>query len=346
MYDFIFIGEEDRFQGHVVKLGCIRGMDGDQIQYASQASEALFFVNPDTKEDICTANLSDVNYYHVIDEDFQIEMSLEATRNFHEANLKKIRGTWYRVDIEFEVKHSYFNSLHRAVISVPESVIIKLLPDNKLASTKRPPVVPVLKPVCEEEKNLSVDQFGQFQALEAIMKHSSSVPIIVTGPFGSGKTRILARSAFEFGKVGVNKRIKTRILICAHHSNTVNAYRNFLSAAFYNMQRVKIIQIMRKNDKYYQQTRDPNLLNRTVWDFKQDIRNGDYMKDFCIIVITTYMTSLNVSDILSSQGCVFTHILLDEAAQVREPEAISSLCAASASTKVVISGDNKQVYGY
>ncbi len=67
------------------------------------------------------------------------------------------------------------------------------------------------------------------------------------------------------------------------------------------------------------------------------------MNDMCIIVITTYITSLNVSEILGSFDCVFTHILLDEAAQIREPEAISSLCAAGTSTKIVIAGDSKQV---
>ena len=40
----------------------------------------------------------------------------------------------------------------------------------------------------------------------------------------------------------------------------------------------------------------------------------------------------------------FTHILLDEGAQSREPESIAPLCLADIDTKIIIVGDHKQVY--
>ena len=338
-YKFMFLGEKtDFYSRQVIKLACIRGMNGDQIQYASQASQSLFFVNPITQEDICEAELSHGNYYN-IDGDCKVELSQESAKKLREAKLKKSDGNWLLVNIEFEVKHSYFNSLHRAVISVPQSIITKILPDNKMVSSLKPSKHPCLVPECRVI-NLDVNHSDQFKALEAIVKYPPSVPIILTGPFGSGKTRILARSAFEFGKLGLNGNYKTRILICAHHANTINTYRSFLTLVFGVIRRVKIIQIVKF---YEEQQRQSKLQDKTLRDFNNDIHRGAYMNDLCIIVITTYMTALKVSDVLSKSECSFTHVLMDEAAQVREPEVVSSLCAANKNTKIVLAGDSKQV---
>ena len=353
-YKFMFLGEKtDFYSRQVIQLACIRGMNGDQIQYASQASQSLFFVNPITQEDICEAELSRDNYNN-IDGDCKVELSQESVKKLREAKLKKSDGNWLLVNIEFEVKHSYFNSLHRAVISVPQSIISKILPDNKMASSLKPSKYPCLVAECTE-RNLNVNHSDQFKALEAIVKYPPSVPIILTGPFGSGKTRILARSAFEFGNLGLIGNYKTRILICAHHANTVNAYRLFLTSVYDGKKRVRIIQIVKNQNVYKEQNfckeqnfykeqqRQSNVLDRTLFDFKNDIHRGAYMNDLCIIVITTYMTALKVSDVLSKSECSFTHVLMDEAAQVREPEVVSSLCAANKNTKIVLAGDSKQV---
>ena len=321
-------------------LGCIRGMDGDQIQYASQASEGLFIVHPETWEDVCKADISSSNY-SLVKGNFQVTMSRVGVRKFREANLyKSHHGNWYRIYVEFEVKHSYFNTLHRSVISIPQSVIAKILPDKEAISMKNRFPIMNIRPECSLT-DLSVDEHGQFSALEAILRKPSSVPIIVSGPFGSGKTRTLARAAFEFGEYALHRNIKTRILICAHHSKTIETYKHFLGSAFYKQNGIKIIQIVqkRKLEQYY----NPNVLSKILFDFQNDISRESYVNDQCIIVISTYMMSIKVGNILSSQNCVFTHILLDEAAQVREPEAIASLCAANTSTKVVIAGDTKQV---
>ena len=61
----------------------------------------------------------------------------------------------------------------------------------------------------------------------------------------------------------------------------------------------------------------------------------------CDIVITTLVTSLVLTK-LDVQGC-FTHIFIDEAAQVLECEAIMPLSLASESTIVVLAGDCNQM---
>ena len=41
---------------------------------------------------------------------------------------------------------------------------------------------------------------------------------------------------------------------------------------------------------------------------------------------------------------MFTHILIDEGAQTREPETIAPLSMANCHTKIIIAGDNQQVH--
>ena len=60
-----------------------------------------------------------------------------------------------------------------------------------------------------------------------------------------------------------------------------------------------------------------------------------------MVVVTTFLTALSVNQTVGSN--FFTHILLDEAAQVREPEAVGPLCMANQNTRIVIAGDDRQV---
>ena len=63
------------------------------------------------------------------------------------------------------------------------------------------------------------------------------------------------------------------------------------------------------------------------------------------VIITTFLTATNLrqKEAESHQPLIFSHILIDEGAQTREPEAIGALAVAKEETKVVIVGDNKQV---
>ena len=60
-----------------------------------------------------------------------------------------------------------------------------------------------------------------------------------------------------------------------------------------------------------------------------------------MVVVTTFLTALSVK--MAIHDKYFTHVLLDEAAQVREPEAVAPLCMANLYTKIVVAGDNQQV---
>ena len=60
------------------------------------------------------------------------------------------------------------------------------------------------------------------------------------------------------------------------------------------------------------------------------------------VVITTLATSMHLLQLQLNHG-FFTHILVDEAAQALEPEALTPLVLAGPNTKVVFTGDHMQV---
>jgi len=54
-------------------------------------------------------------------------------------------------------------------------------------------------------------------------------------------------------------------------------------------------------------------------------------------------TFINTQQLLQLRVRPFTHILIDEGAQSREPEAVAPLSLADKHTKIVIAGDHMQV---
>ena len=60
------------------------------------------------------------------------------------------------------------------------------------------------------------------------------------------------------------------------------------------------------------------------------------------VVITTLATSKHLLKLQLNHG-FFTHILIDEAAQALEPEALTPLALAGPNTHVVLTGDHMQV---
>ena len=320
-------------EGRHYYVGYIYGMSHDQIQYATQASEAMFIIDREKNEDICRAEILPANFGNV-NKKFLIALPSSSIKHL----MRKFgirEGESCQVSVQFEVKHSYFDTLHKAVINTPQTMINKLFPT--IGDTSKP-LQTAARRINSESKELSVDEYGQLNALEVILQSPPNLPIIVAGPFGSGKTRVLARATYEFVTGGLSEQYRTRILICAHHTNTVETYINYLGPAFEGIRTIKIIKLMRK-DSY----RTSNIIHRSVRGFREDVRNGYYVSDHVLVIITTYTTSLHVADAIGSYNFHFTHILLDEVAQVREPEAIGALCLGTSKTKVVIAGDSKQV---
>ena len=314
-------------------------MDADQIQYAAQASENVFLVN-ESKSDVCKGEILSDNFDDV-KEEFYISVN-EGDFRILQQKYPRILLDGTKIYVEFEVKHSYFDTLHKSVINVPVSMVEKITFTNAIYSGFSQSFG--LIPECPNSIDLSVDQYRQFEALSMIIQAPTHYPVIVSGPFGTGKTRIIARSTYEFAMNGLQTNTETKILLCAHHSKTIDAYLSkYLLPVFDKVNGVKIVKVARRMDY---ETNSRNVISRSIYDFRRDVVLSRHIRDQVLVIITTYTMSLHVADALSNKSVHFTHILLDEAAQVREPEAVAALSLGNANTKVVIAGDSKQVYIY
>ena len=252
-------------------------------------------------------------------------------------------GCEFKVRAQFIVKYSYFDHLHDAVIKVPEYVLEALLP----ISVSFRQLCLAFEPQYSDFHNfryMKLDKKHQLKALKMIVSESSPnscppPPVILYGPFGSGKTRILARAAYELMMNGIETNVCTRILISAHHEISITtfifAYFGRVIAEGHRLP-FKVILVSRKENKgkYADMYMTPE-------EFAKESDNIRKMSH--IVVIATYTMSLNFYQYFYSSEGFFTHLFLDEAAQVREPEAIIPLTLATKNAKIVLAGDNKQV---
>lgn len=323
-------------------VAVIEGMSIDQIQYAAQASEAVFILDNITRKEICKADIL-LSNFHKIGEQFLVLLSSSALNALDkDLNIRKIKERGALIYAQFEVKHMYFNTLHKAVVNIPCSMIYKVLPSTPPVVTNTGDLHKEVSPYIQTSIELSLNSDRQFEALQLILQRSSDVPIILSGPFGSGKSRVLVRAVFELIEKGIaNIHTHTNILVCAHHESTLNKMTTVLDGAIKGKQEVKVIKILRGYAKSF--TTLSGIIHSSMDIFSEEIKKRDYFCNRVLLIFTTYIMSVHITSLLAPRFFCFTHILLDEAAQVREPEAIAALSLADANTKVVIAGDIKQV---
>lgn len=318
-------------------------MTQDQLHYAAQASSGVFFVDSRTNQDICESDISMKNYQS-FESDFEVEMHASDSQNLRRSfdQRGKSNGREYVATIQFDLKHSYFETLLRAVSNLSVSGLSKILLQDK---SEKPEEAINIKSTCLF-KQLDIDESYQLVALHGIMRLPSTLPIVISGPFGSGKTRVIARAVYETIQKSFKDNKKTRILVCAHHSDTNKTYaEHYFMPAFKTQLEEGKIAIIRIDRSRFVSNMTKNMFVRTMstFDFRRYVSSGSYNHPQCVVVIATYMSSINIGESLVRKQHHFTHVFLDEAAQTREPEAIGSLSAINADTKLVVAGDSKQV---
>ena len=309
----------------------------EKIEYATQASEGVHIISRASSY-VCKAFMSQYNYTHV---EQCLYVSLPpGTKNKLQSSSEEEKC--FDVTVNFEVKHSYFDHLQHAVVNLPPYVISCLLPDEESFSNLEMKFKP---PQWLEYHFMKLDDDKQAKALNMITSVSSHTdirscppPVILYGPFGSGKTRILARAAYEImmngNKIG---DLYIRILICAHHLQSVNSFIDDYFAKCKNLPFDVFLVSQYSRNSYHTSRNLPyyktlNELHESAVNFKN------------VIIVASYGTSLKLYEIFNYRDHgYFTHVFLDEAAQVREPEAITPLALATRKAKIVLAGDDKQV---
>ena len=241
-----------------------------------------------------------------------------------------------RVDVTFILKHSYFTSLHKALCLIQPDVVDKLVPNKETLKIKD-----IIDTAAADVDYLVIDEFDldddyQEPACRRVLESSTAAPFLITGPFGAGKTRLLATVALRI----LLKNPNRFILIATHHIRTADQYIQkyfapLLEEDFKMKQYLKVVRVVGENSFH-----EPKIKNYIHIVHRIDLETvGKYN-----LIITTFGIMLQLQrDLKKQKWPCFSHIFIDEGAQARESETLGAFSHADGHTKIVIAGDHKQV---
>ena len=281
------------------------------------------------------------NYHHT-DENMYIGLTQNSDRQLRHVftNLSEEEKSYDHIKIEFEVKHMYFDKLVKSVNNIDPVIIQRLLPQAHDFLPKSSNFFRYKHKVHECVSQLDPDD--QLNALKTIaLCPAQSPPILINGSFGSGKTRVLAIAANYITEMTTEP---ARVLVCAHHQVSADTFtETYFGEMVTNKKYSWQVRFIRLTSFYYNVNSEkysqfymnfPNLC--------EEVRCGKISRySGNLVIATTFLTALQLGEIFTPG--FFTHILIDEGAQTREPEAIAPLSLASSGTKIVIAGDSCQV---
>jgi hypothetical protein len=241
-----------------------------------------------------------------------------------------------KLDIQFQPNRLTYCEWHMAVDKIADYKI--LFPDQHLNVDI--PWNP------NRQWDASLDQKLNSKQREAVLTITSPIniplpPILLIGPFGTGKTYTLAQIIKS-----LLSQAEARILICTHSNSAADLYiREYLHPWVESgIENAKPLRI-------YYHKRWVATVNSVVQKyclielkgntrvFKKPTVEDVYKHK---IVVVTLSTSMELASLNLKKG-YFTHILLDEAAQALECEAITPLALADTNTRIVLAGDHMQM---
>ena len=307
------------------------------IAYVTQASEAAFIVPRDESLEEVRLEILRKNFNRS-DTNLYVAFSEADSHNLSAIISKPISGSEVSIPdvcVEFEVKHFYFNSLIKAVNKISNVIIGRILPTALSFNPLRPTRYDIMSLL---QHSVTIDRENQWKALHAILAFDpSSPPLLINGSFGTGKTQVLAAATYCLIQYGIQHRKPVRVLICAHHQASADHFvEKYFGSMFEHTRDVVLIRLT-SNSYRVRNSKFPNCYV-TSFDLKKYLgRNAPQF----LVIVTTFLTAPSLR--WSYDQNFFTHILLDEGSQSREPEAIAPLCLASVNTKIVIAGDSQQV---
>ena len=332
----------DRYEEEHVRFGLISGdnLKGDTISYIKQATAereniVLHFSHSTTvKADIVNGSSPKRREVDVILISFTKEELSKLIKQDYRA--KKSEVELEDVCVSFTLKWSYFDRLHDALNKLSTEVLERIMPVDANEFTDAfvfENHLTLKHPIRCVSDLIKLDS-TQMRALTTIINcECDKAPVLVIGSFGTGKTRLLARTAYQILQCDRN----SRVLICAHHQSSADAFiENYFGKMHANGWYTKALRLV-PNQNY-----NCNPVHALHYSTSKKLSKERLEKVH--LVVTTFSTSLHLLG--NVHKGFFTHILLDEGAQSREPESIAPLCLADRNTKIVIAGDHKQVSCY
>ncbi|RZF36020.1 hypothetical protein LSTR_LSTR005836 [Laodelphax striatellus] len=244
--------------------------------------------------------------------------------------------TEFSMDVQFQLNRVPYCEWHLAIDKIADFRVI--FPETYLE-----PNIPWTP---QRQWSDTLDSRLNLKQKEAVVAITTPVsiplpPILIIGPFGTGKTYTLAQAMKE-----VLLQPNTKVLICTHSNSAADLYiKDYLH------QYVEAGHQEAKPLRIYYHKRWVATVNQVVQKYCL-IETANGMRTFKVptlddivkhrVVVVTLSISMFLSTIGLKKGH-FTHILLDEAAQAMECEAIMPLALANEETRIVLAGDHMQL---
>ncbi|XP_072540872.1 3'-5' exoribonuclease HELZ2 isoform X2 [Salminus brasiliensis] len=246
------------------------------------------------------------------------------------AELKLQTETTVEMEIQFQLDRIGFCEMHKAVDILPD--LRRVLPDLRDSNA---PVPKKSSPGELNEKQQAAMDF----ILGASDQRRNMAPLLIYGPFGTGKTFTLAKITLALASNPQNK-----ILICTHTNSSADLYvkDHFHSCVTTADDPISPLRIKAKEISLRTTHLDTLRychLSKDGLSFEFPDRETVDAKR--VIIITT--TLARFFHDMQLPPNYFSHILIDEASQMLECEALMALGLAGEKTQVVLAGDHMQM---
>ncbi|XP_073463467.1 3'-5' exoribonuclease HELZ2 [Aquarana catesbeiana] len=230
-----------------------------------------------------------------------------------------------KMEIQFQLDRLPFCVYHEAIDRLLDVAL--LLPDLSRCCV----------PTSEEQMSWgnSKQKMAISYITERVTGKQPVAPLVIYGPFGTGKTSTMAKAALQ-----VIKQAGTRVLICTHNNSAADLYIEEHFDPYVKSGHPEATPLRLKYTlSPVNRTTPITLLYCALTDDQSCfVKPTKGLLDKHRIVVTTAVTA---RDLDVPRG-YFTHILLDEAAQMMESEALIPLALMNHKTRVVVAGDHMQ----
>uniref|UniRef100_A0A8C2PXC4 Si:dkey-97a13.6 n=1 Tax=Cyprinus carpio TaxID=7962 RepID=A0A8C2PXC4_CYPCA len=247
------------------------------------------------------------------------------------SELQLRRETWCKMEVQFQLDRLTFCQIHQAIDHLPD--LHNVLPDFSNCC------VPVSITKLSELNNKQ--QIALNFILGKCEVNKVAPPLLIYGPFGTGKTLCLASAAEKLALHSQNK-----VLICTYTNSSADLYvrEHFHPYIANGHPNLKILRIKaNRGGASIKATDDITqkycLCSPDRQSFILPARSD--LESHRIIITTTSMTR-HLRELRLPEG-FFSHVLIDEASQMLEGEALMALGLADKHTRVVIAGDHMQM---
>uniref|UniRef100_W5LDR9 Helicase with zinc finger 2 n=1 Tax=Astyanax mexicanus TaxID=7994 RepID=W5LDR9_ASTMX len=238
--------------------------------------------------------------------------------------------TTVEMEIQFQLDRLGFCDMHKAVDILPD--LSRVLPD--LTDSNAPVPIKSSPGELNEKQQAAMDFI-----LGTSDQEGNTAPLLIYGPFGTGKTFTLAKITLALAKKPQNK-----ILICTHTNSSADLYvKDHFHTSVTTADdaarplRIKAKEIPLKTTHPYTLQYCHLSKDGYTFDFP-DTATLDAKR----IIITTTTLARFFHD-LQLPPNYFSHIFIDEASQMLECEALMALGLAGEKTQVVLAGDHMQM---